>query len=685
VKRISVTIPVYNEINYIQKTLESVIGDADEIIIGDNASTDGTSDICQSFAERYPEIKYTRHKENLGAIENSRFCNSQITGKYIRKMGAHDMISIGSNNSMADILDNNSDAVMVYPKYVIALNYDYSFKYFYIFNEYENNLISNSSYYRSKSIIHNFKKNTSIYFSLYKNDILKKLLTTRIFQSLSTDHLVVSTSSVNGKLLSDDKSIFFRMYPRDDVKYEEMIERYKKTFFLSSNIKIENNFFWNFLIIAEQMDLFLENFGNDSNEYNELSEILISNYYDWFGDKLFTLEGMPPIVPGKEEFCQNLMSLFKERYKKEHQTNINENNNLIETAKSNKENLNDINKKNKIIKLKCKLFLKNLPIIKQILYRYNNIRNYVHENNLILKNIQTELNNINSTQPYVINTLQNIDNKNNVIINSIIKNIPKATLRSIRISLVEHCNLNCWGCNHFAPLADENYLDVNEFEIDMKRLSEITIDKNIGSIGLMGGEPLLHKEINKIIMITRKYFPFTRLEIVTNGLLLLKMNDEFWQNCRKNNIVIVATKYPISLNYNKIKDKAEKELVLFEFYGNTENEIKTSIHFPLDVSGLQNSNKEYLLCDLSNECIELYHGHLYTCTIIPHVKYFNKTFNYNLNVCEADSINIHKAESLEEIMQFLTKPVPFCRYCKTSARKGGFPWKQSKKEINEWI
>jgi glycosyltransferase involved in cell wall biosynthesis len=56
----SLVIPVYNEIRFIERTLQSVVGEADEILVCDNASNDGTSEVCIQFSNKYSEIRYVR-------------------------------------------------------------------------------------------------------------------------------------------------------------------------------------------------------------------------------------------------------------------------------------------------------------------------------------------------------------------------------------------------------------------------------------------------------------------------------------------------------------------------------------------------------------------------------------------------------------------------------------------------
>jgi organic radical activating enzyme len=286
-------------------------------------------------------------------------------------------------------------------------------------------------------------------------------------------------------------------------------------------------------------------------------------------------------------------------------------------------------------------------------------------------------NNVNSA----INS--NINWRSDRLFNALIRTSPKATLTSVVISLVEHCNLRCRGCDHCAPLAEETFLDVKVFEKDMHRLAELS-GGDVGVIKLMGGEPLLHPDIHNFTKIARRYFQESRIEITTNGILLIKQQDSFWENCHNNNITIVATKYPLKIKWDVIKDKAKSHKVLFEYYGNSEKELKTSYHIPFDINGTRDTAENFVQCFHANNCRELYHGRLYTCTVLPHAKHFVRVFDIKLNECSADSIDIYDAKNMTEILEFLAKPIPFCRYCNVPARTWGHLWQQSKKEIEEW-
>ncbi|WP_252832299.1 hypothetical protein [Brachyspira pilosicoli] len=50
-----------------------------------------------------------------------------------------------------------------------------------------------------------------------------------------------------------------------------------------------------------------------------------------------------------------------------------------------------------------------------------------------------------------------------------------------------------------------------------------------------------------------------------------------------------------------------------------------------------------------------------------------------------DYIDIYKAKDYNEILQFLAKPVPFCRYCDVKKWKVVGNWRRSNRDISEYI
>lgn len=253
-------------------------------------------------------------------------------------------------------------------------------------------------------------------------------------------------------------------------------------------------------------------------------------------------------------------------------------------------------------------------------------------------------------------------------------------LLSFEVNITDHCNLNCIGCEHFSPLSKEKYININDYEHDCSRLGEL-LNGEVKNIHLMGGEPLLHPDMNKILEITRKYFVKGVIQIITNGVLLMNQNKTFWETCLKNNIEVLITEYPINLKYKEIEKKAKSNNVRLKYYFSGE---KTLQKRPFDLQGKQNIEENIKICHMANICVQLRNGKLFTCVPIAYVSIFNEYFNKNLEVTENDFIDIYKVKNKDEIFNFLNKPVPFCRYCNILGIELGIEWGQSKKEITEW-
>ena len=165
-----------------------------------------------------------------------------------------------------------------------------------------------------------------------------------------------------------------------------------------------------------------------------------------------------------------------------------------------------------------------------------------------------------------------------------------------------------------------------------------------------------------------------------------KQPNEFWNACRKNRIKIRITHYPIKLDFESLKNKAENEAVSLEYWGESNNTpIKSMWKFPFDLNGTQDLEHSWNYCSEANNCIRLIDGKIYPCATISSIRHFNKYFNTNMVVSKDDVLVVDDIRNLDEILTFLSTPPPFCRYCKRKDITTGLKWGISKKEISEWV
>jgi len=88
--------PVYNGERYVAEAIESILRQSYprfELVICDNASTDGTEAICRSFAERDARVRYVRNASNIGAHPNYNRSFELAQGKYFKWVPHDDVLA----------------------------------------------------------------------------------------------------------------------------------------------------------------------------------------------------------------------------------------------------------------------------------------------------------------------------------------------------------------------------------------------------------------------------------------------------------------------------------------------------------------------------------------------------------------------------------------------------------------
>ena len=250
-------------------------------------------------------------------------------------------------------------------------------------------------------------------------------------------------------------------------------------------------------------------------------------------------------------------------------------------------------------------------------------------------------------------------------------------LNFFEVHVTDHCNLNCRSCDHFSPLSNPYFIDLNKLEEDYRLLAPVS-HRFFNQIHLMGGEPLLHPEIEKIMILTRTYFPKTTIWLYTNGIKLLSMQESFWKTCSEYSIQIYISKYPINIHYKQVCAIMDKWHLIYA----VSTEVEYFFHYALDPSGKQNHRKSYETCDWGGVYIQLKNGILYPCARIAYIEKVNNTFGLKLKCTKEDFLEIKKL-SRWNFLKFVTKSKPFCRYCTMERRK--VSWVHSCKSKEEWL
>lgn len=113
--KVSLGLPVCNGEDYLAEAIESVLAQdfTDfELIITDNASTDRTAEICQTYASKDARIRVHRHAKNLGAAPNFNSAFELSKGEYFKWVAHDDLITPDYLMKCVAVLDRNPEIVL---------------------------------------------------------------------------------------------------------------------------------------------------------------------------------------------------------------------------------------------------------------------------------------------------------------------------------------------------------------------------------------------------------------------------------------------------------------------------------------------------------------------------------------------------------------------------------------------
>jgi glycosyltransferase involved in cell wall biosynthesis len=116
VPRLTIGLPVYNGEKYLAESLDSLLAQTFEdyeLIISDNASTDGTADICRRYEKQDSRVRYVRQPRNIGSSPNHNFVATEGRGEMF-KWAAHDDVYA------PELLSRCIEALDEYPQVVLA-------------------------------------------------------------------------------------------------------------------------------------------------------------------------------------------------------------------------------------------------------------------------------------------------------------------------------------------------------------------------------------------------------------------------------------------------------------------------------------------------------------------------------------------------------------------------------------
>tara|TARA_Y100000992_G_C21228579_1_gene474247 strand:- start:197 stop:1027 length:831 start_codon:yes stop_codon:yes gene_type:complete len=205
-------------------------------------------------------------------------------------------------------------------------------------------------------------------------------------------------------------------------------------------------------------------------------------------------------------------------------------------------------------------------------------------------------------------------------------------IKVLDFPILSNCNLRCDNCSSYSNLNVEGVVQ----SLSQGKKDLVNWKKYINPIRLqiLGGEPLLHKELPNFIKIAREIYPDTDLRIYTNGLLL-KRHKNLKKVLQENDCMLVISVHSVEEKYktllhnnlsefldNDMYTTANKSVVSFAKVFETQGikvELRDMVHHWSRVykKGIKPFNSDYKkaheVC-MWTHCTQLYKSKLWKCT-----------------------------------------------------------------------
>jgi organic radical activating enzyme len=235
------------------------------------------------------------------------------------------------------------------------------------------------------------------------------------------------------------------------------------------------------------------------------------------------------------------------------------------------------------------------------------------------------------------------------------------------INVVEHCNLSCRACSHLSPVLPKAYTDPDVIARDLKSLAR---SYHVRMLRLLGGEPLLHPDLLRVIGAARHSGIGDSIVVVTNGLLLPRMTDEFWASVDAVEVSLYPGRTLSDDARQRCEDRARRHNVAIRFRFCPEFQESYSEVGTRDDDLV---NRIFRTCNVAHRwrCHNVIDGWFFRC---PQAHYIPRVLHENSSDAYVDGIQIEDDPAFSrKLLSYLESPEPprACSNCLGTAGKYG--------------
>lgn len=252
------------------------------------------------------------------------------------------------------------------------------------------------------------------------------------------------------------------------------------------------------------------------------------------------------------------------------------------------------------------------------------------------------------------------------------------------------CNLACPGCNRFNNYHFTGYQKWQDYADEYRSWSQ---EVTIGSIAILGGEPLLNPTFLDWVNGIRDLWPRVPMRVITNGYHLLKVKN-LYETVRRNRVELWVG------IHNKMHKKQTIDRVHQFLQGPISSEFDDSVPYQhklrlTDANGItvvieynwwfhqgalvqtltgfiphnSDAEKAHQNCHMK-DCHHFIKGKLYKCGVVALLPEFEKQHNLIMSTEDQELLLSYRPLEINDDIEVkkhfignLSKSIPQCKFC----------------------
>jgi glycosyltransferase involved in cell wall biosynthesis len=230
---VTIGMPVYNSERHLGQSLDSLLAQTYSdfvLVISDNASTDGTADICQRYVRQDARVQYFRNPVNVGMTGNFNRVFELTHTKYLKWSTADDFWAPDMLADAVAVMEADPSIALCYPKTVIVDGEGREQ------GRYEDklHLMQDDPAERFLAVIENIRL-VNHHLGLLRTDAIRR---TRLFgKHVSADIGFVAEMSLYGKFFEVKKHQFYRRFHTESSSWNRGDQEQEARRFHAANVR----------------------------------------------------------------------------------------------------------------------------------------------------------------------------------------------------------------------------------------------------------------------------------------------------------------------------------------------------------------------------------------------------------------------------------------------------------------